>query len=356
MAARAHACRRPLKDVFRENDCSSHGFAQCALFRAPVNRNPFSVVIPFLFVGAAIDVTWWNYPLIKFGDDVVTLLTVLKILFWIVAILGANIIIRSLILRRVLRYTRLATGLQFAITKIFGYIFVVLGFYVALVVNGVNLASLAVVAGALGLGIGFGLQNIVSNFVSGLVLLTERPVAVGDRIEVDGVAGQVTKISLRATTIVTNDNISIIVPNSDLTSKAVTNWSHTGPRVRLRLKVGVAYGTDTDLVRTALLSVAAENPNVLKTPSSSVFFENFGDNALEFELAVWTDTMTHAPRRFRSDLYYAIERKFRECDIEVPFPQRVVHLRPPEPARGGNGVTGDSQPSSDNEPPGRRDV
>lgn len=277
----------------------------------------------------------------------------LKILFWIVAVLVANIIIRSVILRRELRHTRLALVLQFAITKIFGYIFVVLGFYVALVVNGVNLASLAVVGGALGLGIGFGLQNIVANFVSGLVLLTERPVAVGDRIEVEGVAGPVTKISLRATTIVTNDNISIIVPNTELTSKAVTNWSHTGPRVRVRLKVGVAYGTDTDLLRTALLAVAAANPDVLKTPALSVFFENFGDNALEFELAVWTETMTHAPRRLRSDLYYAIERKLREAEIEIPFPQRVVHVRTPEPKRGANGDSGDGEPTRGHEAPGR---
>lgn len=314
------------------------------------------MAIPFHFLGAAIDVTWWDYPLVKFGEDAITLLTVLKILFWIVAILVANIIIRSLILRRVLQRTRLATGLQFAITKIFGYVFVVLGFYVALVVNGVNLASLAVVAGALGLGIGFGLQNIVSNFVSGLVLLTERPVAVGDRIEVEGVAGQVTKISLRATTIVTNDNISIIVPNSELTSKAVTNWSHTGPRVRVRLKVGVAYGTDTDRLRTTLLAVAAQNSNVLKTPPPAVFFDNFGDSALEFELAVWTDTMTHSPRRFRSDLNYAIERTLRESGIEIPFPQRVVHLRSPEPAGDQNGITVDSPSAGNADTAGRRDT
>ena len=122
------------------------------------------------FFGAALAVSWWNYPLIELGDDSITVLTILKVVFWVVVIFGLNIAIRSLVLRRVLGRTRLARGLQFAIPKIFGYMFVILGFYVALVVNGVNLASLAVVGGALVLGIGFGLQNVVANFVSGLVL------------------------------------------------------------------------------------------------------------------------------------------------------------------------------------------
>ncbi len=299
------------------------------------------------FLGAALDVSWWNYPLIKLGDNAITVLTILKVVFWVVVIFGLNIAIRSLVLRRVLGRTRLAPGLQFAITKIFGYLFVILGFYVALVVNGVNLASLAVVGGALGLGIGFGLQNIVANVVSGLVLLTERPVAVGDRIEFGGIAGDVVKISLRATIVVTNDNISIIVPNSELTSHAVTNWSHSGPRIRVRMKVGVAYGTDPEVLKKCLLEVAAANDNVLKTPAPTVFFDSFGDSSLNFELAVWTDTMSHSPRRFRSDLNYAIERILRERNIEIPFPQRVVHLRNAEPSKelsAAEGQDGDSAP------------
>jgi small-conductance mechanosensitive channel len=277
---------------------------------------------------AALDVGHWvNYPLIKFGSESLTVLSIAEMMLWVVAIFALNALIQRLILTRALKHTRFDQGLQFAITRIFGYAFVALGFYIALVVNGVNLSSLAVVAGALGIGIGFGLQNLVANFVAGLVILTERHVAVGDRIEVEGVAGNVTKISLRATTVVTNDNISIVVPNSELTSNPVKNWSHCGPRVRIRLPVGVAYGTDPELVRSTLLKVATESRNVLTTPSPAVFFDGFGDNALNFELAVWTDTMTHAPRRFRSELNYAIERAFREQGIEIPFPQRVVHLR-----------------------------
>lgn len=290
-----------------------------------------SNVFATLFAAAspvAVEVErWFDYPLIRLGDQTITVLTIAKILLWIVGIIVLNVVFQRMILRRVLKYTGLALGLQFAIAKIFGYTVVVLGFYVALVANGVNLSSLAVVAGALGLGLGFGLQNIVANFVSGIVLLAERPLAVGDRIEVQGVAGTVQKISLRATTVVTNDNIAIIVPNSDLTSHPVTNWSHGGPRVRIRLSLGVAYATDPERLRALLLETAAAHRDVLAKPEPMLYFDSFGDSALNFELAVWTETMTHSPRRFRSELNYMIERALRENGIEIPFPQRVVHVR-----------------------------
>ncbi|MBL9186079.1 MAG: mechanosensitive ion channel family protein [Opitutaceae bacterium] len=274
---------------------------------------------------------WLNYPLIRLGESPFTVLALAKILLWFVAIVFANVVFRRLIVRRALTFTHLDPSVQFAITKILGYVFLTLGFYIALVVNGVDLTSLAVVAGALGVGIGFGLQNIVSNFVSGLILLAERPIVLGDRIEVNGVAGQVTKISLRSTTVVTNDNISIIVPNSDLITHPITNWSHGDPKVRFRVPIGVAYGSDVEKVRRILLEVAAGHPAVLKTPAPNVYFENFGDSSLNFELGVWSQEMARTPRRFRSEINFAIEKAFRENDIEIPFPQRVVHLRRPEP-------------------------
>jgi len=281
---------------------------------------------PFLAAVSASD--WFGYPIFRLGDAEVTVFTVLKIVFWIGAVLVTNVLLRRFVIGRVLKRTRFDPGLQFAITKIFGYAFVVLGFYVALTVNGLNLSSLAVVAGALGIGVGFGLQNIVANVVSGLVLLAERPVSVGDRIEVSGVAGNVTKINLRSTTVVTNDNIAIIVPNSELTSKPVTNWSYGDPRVRVRIPVSVAYGSDIEKLRTALLGVATGNEHVLREPAPTIYFDGFGDSALNFELAVWTADLSRAPRRFRSELNFAIERNLREAQIEIPFPQRVVHLKP----------------------------
>jgi small-conductance mechanosensitive channel len=268
-----------------------------------------------------------EYPLLKLGDTQFTFATLAKILFWLLLVLVLDWSLRRFVVQRLLKRTRFDVSLQYAIGKIAGYVFVILGFFIALEINGVNLSSLAVLAGAVGVGVGFGLQNVINNFVSGLIILAERPIAIGDRIEVGNVAGQVVKISMRSTTVVTNDNISIIVPNSDLTSHAVTNWSHGDPRVRIRLSVGVAYGTDPEKLRRVLLEVAKAHPKVLADPSPDVFFIGFGDSSLNFELAVWTAEMTSKPRRFRSELYYAIEKILRENKIEVPFPQRDLHLR-----------------------------
>lgn len=277
------------------------------------------------------------YPLLKLGSTEFTLATLVKVFFWLLLVLVVNWFLRRFIVQRLLKRTHFDASLQYAIGKILGYVFVTLGFFVALEVNNINLSSLTVIAGAIGVGVGFGLQNVINNFVSGLIILAERPIAIGDRIEVGNVAGQVVKISMRSTTVVTNDNISIIVPNSDLTSHAVTNWNHGDPRVRIRLPVGVAYGTDPEKLRRVLLEVAKEHPKVLTDPASDVFFNGFGDSSLNFELAVWTSEMSSKPRHFRSDLYYAMEKKLRENQIEVPFPQRDLHVRsgnlvlPPSP-------------------------
>jgi small-conductance mechanosensitive channel len=268
-----------------------------------------------------------TYSLFKLGEADVTLSTIFKLLLLIALVIVLERILRRHLLRRLLHHTRLATSLQFAITRLVGYAFIALGCYVALQLVGINLTSLAVLAGAVGIGLGFGLQNIVNNFVSGIIILAERPIGIGDRIEVGTVTGQVKQIRLRSTTVVTNDNITIIVPNSNFISNSVTNWSYGDPRVRIRLPVGVAYGTDARLLERALMEVAAAQSKVLREPAPSVFFNGFGESSLDFDLAVWTEEMTFNPRRLRSDLYFAIEQKLREHKIEIPFPQRDLHLR-----------------------------
>lgn len=268
-----------------------------------------------------------EYPLFKLGEVDFTLLSLSKLLLLVGLVVGGERMLRRQFTLRVLRRTKMAPSLQYAVAKLLGYVFNLLGIYIALQLVGVNLTSLAILAGAVGVGIGFGLQNIVHNFVSGIIILAERPIAVGDRIEVGGVAGTVSQINLRSTTVLTNDNIAIIVPNSDFISHTVTNWSYGDPRVQMRLPVGVAYGSDVEKLRRVLLEVAAEHPKVLKDPQPTVFFEGFGESALNFELGVWTAEMTHAPRRFRSELYFAMERKLRENQIDIPFPQRDLHLR-----------------------------
>lgn len=268
-----------------------------------------------------------DYPLADLGSHRLTLASLLFLAVLVVLVFVAEHLLRRQLIRRVLSHTHLEPSLQYAIGRITGYLFIVLGLYIALQMVGIDLGSLALVAGAIGVGLGFGLQNIISNFVSGLILLAERPIALGDRVEVDGVAGRVVQINLRSTTVVTNDNISIIVPNSSFISGKVVNWSHGDPKVRIRLPIGVAYGSDPEKVKRVLLEVAAAKREVLEQPAPAVYFDSFGDSAMNFELAVWTSEMLSSPRRFRSDLNFSIEKALRENGIQIPFPQRDLHLR-----------------------------
>jgi small-conductance mechanosensitive channel len=266
-------------------------------------------------------------PLFRAGGDAFTLISLAKLVMLAVLVFVVERGVRRLLLQRVLHRTHLSESLQFAIARITGYTFIAFGLYVSCQLVGIDLSSLTIIAGAMGVGLGFGLQNIISNFVSGLIVLIERPISIGDRVEVAGVAGRVARISLRSTTVVTNDNISIIVPNSQFISETVTNWSHGDPKVQVRLPVGIAYGSDVEAFKRAMIEVAAADPAVLREPAPSVYFLAFGDSSLNFEIGVWTETMASTPRRFRSNLNFAIERKLRECGIEIPFPQRDLHVR-----------------------------
>ena len=268
-----------------------------------------------------------NHPLGQLGNSTVTLGGVLKLLILLALVFVLERIFRRVLVDKVLKRTHFEPALRFAIGRIAGYIFIALGFVLALNNAGLDISSLTVLAGAVGIGLGFGLQNIINNFFSGLIILAERPVAIGDRIEVGGVAGRVTKINMRSTTVVTNDNISIIVPNSDFISTAVTNWSHGDPKVRIRVPFGVAYGSDVPKLKRVTLEVADQHSSVLKDPAPALFFIGFGESSLDFELGVWTIDMAHNPLRFKSELYYAIEDALRKNQIEIPFPQRDLHLR-----------------------------
>jgi small-conductance mechanosensitive channel len=268
-----------------------------------------------------------NYPLFTLGHSNLTLATILKLAVLCgLVVIGERLLRRYLILK-VLKRTKIDAALQYAIARITGYVIIVFGFYMALTAVEINLNSLAVVAGAIGIGIGFGLQNIIQNFISGIIILAERPIAIGDRVEVGGIAGTVSKIELRSTEIVSTDNISTIVPNSNFITNPVTNWSHGDPRVQIRVPFGVAYGSDIEKLKRVMKEVADENNNTLQDPASRLFFVAFGDSSLNFELGVWTKTMTHSPRTFISEINFAIEHKLRENKIEMPFPQRDINFR-----------------------------
>jgi small-conductance mechanosensitive channel len=199
--------------------------------------------------------------------------------------------------------------------------------FVSLQSLGVNLSSLVVFGGAVGVGIGLGLQNLVSNFISGLILLVEQPIRIGDRIETRDTFGDVVRIAARSTWIRTNDNVVIIVPNNEFINNSVTNWTANDPNVRISIPVGVGYDSDPERVRELLLRAAADNPDVLADPKPDVIFSDYGDNSLNFVLRVWTCTRAHTPVILKSDLYFTLFKVFADNGIELPFPQRDLHIR-----------------------------
>ncbi len=256
-------------------------------------------------------------------------LTIMSILLGIIILLVFVFISRGL--RRVLK-TRIFDkhqvdeGVQLVILKLTHYLLVGLGIIIAVQSIGLNLTSLAVVFGLLSVGIGFGLQNVAANFVSGLIILFERPIKIGDRITIGEVWGDVVNISLRATLIRTIDNIAIIVPNSEFISSRVTNWSYRDPKVRVHIPVGVAYGSDVPLVINSLLEVGRNHPEVMDDPPPEVWFTEFANSSLNFELLVWTLDPKRRPEVI-SDLNKAIDEIFRRNHIQIPFPQQDIHIR-----------------------------
>jgi potassium-dependent mechanosensitive channel len=221
--------------------------------------------------------------------------------------------------------TGIDPSLQLSVSTIIGYVGVIAALTFALAQAGIDLQKIALIAGALSVGIGFGLQSIVSNFVSGLILLAERPIRVGDQIIVKGEEGHVRRISVRATEIETLDRASVIVPNSELITGVVKNWTHANMLGRVVIKVGVAYDSDPEQVRDILLACARAHPMVLQTPEPAALLTAFGDDALQFEMYCGIANLTRSGS-VKSDLHFEILKRFRAAGIAIPFPQREVRL------------------------------
>jgi small-conductance mechanosensitive channel len=233
-------------------------------------------------------------------------------------------LIRNTLDADVYPHMRLPRGVPGAINRLTHYAVIVIGVMFAATAAGVDLTRLTFIIGALGVGIGFGLQNIVNNFVSGLILLFERPVRIGDRVELDTLSGTVEKIGIRASIVRTWQGAEVIVPNADLISSQVINWTLSDDRRRMEIPVGVAYGTDPEQVLDILLRVARSHDEVLADPEPVAIFTGFGDSSLNFELRAWTvGDIVVIP----SQLRVAAHRALSEAGIEIPFPQRDLHLR-----------------------------
>jgi len=267
-----------------------------------------------------------NLRLFTLQDDPVTIMSLLIFLFFISLFLFLGIFTRRVLRSRILDRFNIEAGLQYTLARVAQYIIVVIGFLISFQFVGIDLSSLAVIFGLLSVGIGFGLQNITSNFISGLIIMFERPISVGDRVDVAEIEGDVMEINIRSTKILTLNNISIIVPNSQFVESNVINYSHGNPTFRLDVNVGVSYSSNLDTVLKALNEVAKEHTKVMKNPKHQVHLTEFGDSSWNMQLRVW---MPNVKDRYemRNELNQAIVRKFDEYEIEIPFPQRDLHFR-----------------------------
>ncbi len=301
------------------------------------------VVDPVVFIfGLLVIVPVWGVPpddLIRWtfqvlsgfqvGNVRISILDIfLAITVFFLAMVVARFLQRQLSVR-LLERTNLPSGISHSLNAGFGYAGVIVAALLSISVTGIDLSNLALVASALSVGIGFGLQNVVNNFVSGLILLVERPIKVGDWVRVGNDEGIVKRIQFRATELETWQRASVIIPNAEIISTSVTNLTHRDQYGRVEVGVGVAYGSDVGKVREILLDVAENNIQVGQLPAPTIVFRDFGASSLDFELRCFTPNVM-GRLGVASDLRFEIERRLREEDIEIPFPQRVVHLMSPQ--------------------------
>ena len=292
------------------------------------------IIISMPVIAAIIGVEWEGIKLliiqaisgIKIGGITISLSSLATAIIVFFILLGLTRFFQRILGQKVLTKTRMAESVRLSIVQIVGYIGLTIALMVAISSVGFDLSNLALIAGALSVGIGFGLQSIVSNFVSGLILLFERPIKVGDWVVVSSGEGLVKKISVRATEIETFDRTSIIIPNSELISSSVKNWTLKDRIGRLVITVGVSYNADPHRVHDLLLEVAAENTSLVNTPAPSVHFKDFGDSALIFDLRVFLKNISEM-YIVATALRLAIWDKLKEEGIEIPFPQRDLHIR-----------------------------
>lgn len=288
--------------------------------------------------------------LFKIGQKSLSLSSIISLILLGLAVFFVSRSLSEWIKRRLLVRLKLDRGSREAIATFIGYFFAALGCLIVLQTAGINLSSLTVLAGVLGIGFGFGLKNLASNFISGLTLLIEQPIKVGDFVEVDGLLGTVENISIRSTIVRTIDGVFVIVPNIRFVENHIINWSYRDPKCCIHIPVGVAYGSDTVSVTEALLAAARMESGVLSYPSPKVWFKSFGESCLNFELLVWID---HPPNSdpIKSALNFHIEHELRHRHIQIPFPQRELSIKNIEMLNtlvnksGGIEVTDGKEPS-----------
>lgn len=284
------------------------------------------IIIPIYFGESA----WLFNQIFEIGGSGISLFLILMALFIIIFAYRFSIVFKRYILRNIYEKYQLEKGTRFTLNSVFHYLIMFLAVFVSLSTLGINLSTLTVFASIVGVGIGFGMQNIASNFISGLIILFERPIKVGDRILIEEIIGDVIQIKMRATIVKTLDNEHIIIPNSFFLEDKVMNRSAEDPRLRLRVNFGVSYSSDVFQVRDVALRVAEditkEFPEILKHPEPSVGFLDYGDSSLDFVLFIWIIN-PHNEMKIKSAVRFMLFEAFQKENIEIPFPQRDLHIR-----------------------------
>ncbi len=276
---------------------------------------------------------FWTYT-VEVGEVAITPRSLVVGAILLVLLFLAVSWVRRILQHEIFPRLGLAEGVAAAVASLAGYALLVVGALVVLPVMapGFNINTLVVILGALSFGVGFGLRNVADNFFSGLILLIERPIKVTDRIEIGGVFGTVIDIRARSTTVRTNDNIDIIVPNSRFIAEEVTNLSHHDRKVRFKIPVGVHYDSDIETVQKALLEAADACGDVLKNPEPAVRLIGFGGSSVDFELRVWTDSLYHRPQLLMSNVNFLIWEKFKKYHVRIPYPQQDLYVKEMPPS------------------------
>ncbi len=300
------------------------GIVVAALALWQLVRLSLSAISPDL--GARADAIW-TQALFDIGGVRFTISSIFKIAIYMAIIVFCTNHITRFFTTHILDKTALDEGKKFSFQRGVSIFMISLGVLMGLHFIGLDLTSFALFTGAIGIGIGLGFQNIAKNFASGLVLLIESSVKVGDRIEIEGLQGDIVFIGSRGTWVRTNENVVIIVPNTEFIEGRVTNWTANDRKVRINIPLGVSYDSDPERVREVLLEVASDHPDVLEDPAPDVIFTSFGESSLDFELRIWTSRQVTTPRIITSDIYFKVFAAFKREDIEIPFPQRDLHLR-----------------------------
>lgn len=281
---------------------------------------------------------------LQIGDVRVTALSVAKGVFYLVVLLWLANLVSSILERRIKKLPTLTPSIQVLFAKLLKIALIIIAGVVAIDAVGIDLTAFAVFGGALGVGIGFGLQKIVANFISGIILLLDKSIKPGDTIGVSGTYGWIQSLGARYVSVITRDGIEHLIPNEELITTRVENWSFSNLRIRQKIPVGIAYSSDVRAAISLCIEAAAANPRVLDTPNPICLLRGFGDSAVDLEVRFWVVDPQNGLSNVKSEILLGIWDRFQENGIEIPFPQRDLHLRSVAPEVRASGLQAVSDP------------